>query len=206
MAHKDRQAAAQVLGVELRAPVYIDFTDDRNAAAERRNGDIAWRDGQGGDWTVVLQDDALPVEGFREQVSAALAHAPQTAVGLYFGGGRPEGGLTSWAAQRADGFDAAWIEWHKLAWGVGVAMPTAAVEDFLAWARNQAQRYDRRISEFWQMRRAPVRYTWPSLVDHDDELPTIAQRRPAGVARRAYRVGKRDSWDGPVMRIGARRS
>jgi hypothetical protein len=191
------------LAAALRAPIFTDYSTDPGSAHERRIGDIAWREGAAGDWTVVVQDDALLVDGFREQVPAALVHAPQTGVSFYFGAGRPEAGVTRYVAARAEKRGASWIEWDRLAWGVAVAMPTAAVEDFLAWGAGSTERYDRRIGEFWREQRRPIRYTWPSLVDHDDSIPTLAQRRPAGVQRVAYRVGTRDSWAGSVLRVGA---
>jgi hypothetical protein len=206
MGHHSRLDHLTELCDSLHAEPFVDTGDRTGPEAERRIGDTAWRYGAGGDWTVVLQDDALPIPELRRHATEALAHAPQTAVSLYFGAGRPQAGLTGWAARRADSRAVSWIEWDDLYWGVAVAMPTAAVEDFLAWGATSALRYDRRIGAFWRAQGKPIWYTWPSLVDHDDTVPTLAHRNPSTVRRVAYRVGVPAGLPGSVMAIGAVRS
>lgn len=202
MGHELRRERAWALGEHLQSPVFLDVGAP-SRERELLNGDVAWRLGAAGDWTVVVQDDALPVHDFRKHVRAALAVAPKTAVSFYFGQGRPLAGLTRYIANRANQIDADWIEWDQLAWGVAVAMPTESVEEFLAWGQGSTLRYDRRIGEFWREKRKPIVYTWPSLVDHDDELPTLAHRTAAPMSRTAYRTGEGRDWTGRVLRVGA---
>lgn len=177
---------------------------DRGHLGENQNGDQCWEtlSRLDSDWSVVLQDDAVPVPDFRAALARALLYAPQTAVGLYVGTGRPFAGIVRYAAERADELDASWLEDRALLWGVGVAMPTAKIQQFLRWAVGSELPYDQRIGHFWRASRVPVRYVWPSLVDHLDGETIVHLSKPT-MKRVAHRVGARELYDGPVVEIGA---
>lgn len=179
---------------------------DVGGEGENKVGDRVWR--QLGEldtqWSIVLQDDALPVDNFREHAAAVLSHVdPEGPVSFYVGGGRPYKGLVEHAVRRATQLDAKWLEDGTLHWGVAVAIPTEQIPGFLQWAATSQLPYDRRIGTYFRNRKTPTRYTWPSLVDHADG-DTIVHRRKPGVARVAHSVGTREDWsNGLVLQIGA---
>ena len=192
MAHIDRATDAQHLANLLDASVSL----DDGTLGENANGDRAWSMFNPADaWHIVLQDDAVPIDNFRTHAAAALAVAPPTAVSFYVGTGRPLQGLVGKAIAAADASRHAWLSFHGMLWGVGVAMPTADIPAFLEYAAGSRLPYDERIGEFWRLRGVHVRYTWPSLVDHADG-PTLLHH-PWGAPtapRRAHRVGVPVSW------------
>lgn len=196
MGHESRRTAAEALATTTEATLHM----DDGHLGENANGDRAWAaHDPAADWHVVLQDDALPVPGFVDQVHAALTVAPATAVSFYVGTSMPfqTVGPVRYAIDLADRTGAAWLESCSLHWGVGVAMPTQSVTDFLAWAQGCDLPYDERIGAYWRrVQHAPVRYTWPSLVDHADGPTTLEHPdgRPRDLPRRAYRTGGRDDW------------
>jgi hypothetical protein len=199
MAHLDRLEQARRLADQLGASLAV----DSGGLGENANGDVAWTlHDEHADWHVVLQDDAQPVDGFAEHAAAALEHAPRTAVSFYVGTGRPRQESVERAVHVADATDVAWLTHPTLLWGVAVAMPTEHVAPFLAWARSNRLPYDRRIGAYWQRARIPVRYTWPSLVDHADG-PSLLRHPwgPPKAPRRAWRLGTPARWDTEAVMI-----
>lgn len=184
MAHPDRETHALNLAAQLGA--YVVWDDE--AQGENATGDRAWtcRDVLC-DWVVVLQDDAIPVPNLRQHLSEGLAKAPRTCVGLYVGTSYPRPSRNvAQAIQRARDEGASWLEHDDLLWGVGVAVPTEHIEPMLAFVRDSNLPYDRRIGAYFRSVGLPVRYAFPSLVDHRDgpsllnpvdgprELPRVA--------------------------------
>lgn len=141
---------------------------------------------------LVIQDDAVPVEMFRTQVAALASLRPDDMIGLYVGTHRPHNEAVGDACRRADELDAMFLSHHNLCWGVATLIPVAYVDPMLAVAAKSKRPYDTRLGRAWADVRGeekPVLYTWPSLVDHRDEVSVIAGRgRPEG-ARVARRTG-----------------
>ena len=147
-------------------------------------------------WSVILEDDAVPVEGFRDQLNEALIMAPSPVVSLYLGRKRP----THWvrrvssAVDRAEQADAHWIIGTHLLHAVGYALRTEVLHELLDF--DSALPSDQHISFFCQNHGYTVSYTYPSLVDHAD-VPTLVEhpdRQPRPAGRVAYRTGTRDHW------------
>ncbi|ACH62205.1 hypothetical protein MYRNA_238 [Mycobacterium phage Myrna] len=198
------------------------FEDDGRLGAGR-NHLRAWRwlARQEEEWGVVLEDDAVPVDGLPDQIHSALYVAPTPVVSLYLGRGRPPG--IQHAVQRTlgmisvDGVDPCWLVHPGLAHCVGVAIRTDQIEsliEYMPWHLRSGMPPDEIISRWAQ--RGPkclVSYTWPSLVDHNDELPTtIVDRRsmildeiwgeqdrreedPPKLVRKAWRAERREEWN-----------
>lgn len=220
-----------VMGIDLRG-TYADVAKDAgadlhvldHAVREVRNGNFVYHGEHGEnptgdrawrylaaletDWSIVLQDDAIVVPEFRKHAAAALSHAPQTAVSFYVGTGRPRPLQVEHAIRVADAMGACWLECETLLWGVAVAMPTRLITEFLGWTGTDADgtdaKYDARIGKFFERQGIPVRYTWPSLVDHADGYSFVQIPRPVRVTRVAHRVGIAEAWDGPVVKIPQR--
>jgi len=219
MAHPRRRDMALALvdeltDVESHSSPLVVFDDGWNG--EIATGLQAWSLAEwvaadiGAEWCVVLQDDAVPIQDFPQHAAAALAHAPQTAVSFYVGAGRPRQKLVREAIDLASMRRAAWLEHRDLLWGVAVAMPTADVSGLLAWAKGvggggtpRPRSYDLLIGAYWRQLGVPVRYTWPSLVDHDDRTPSLLlhDRTPSSGPRVAHYVGVPERWDTPAVTI-----
>lgn len=147
------------------------------------------------DWTVILEDDAEPVDGFLDQLHQVLSVAPEPIVSLYLGTGRPHRHqrLIRSAIQRADEADAHWITSPDLIHAVAVCIRTSLIPDMLATLNSDP--IDDAISHW-----APnVAYTFPSLVDHQDGFPVLRHQYEKWgepiPARKAWRTGTRDVWN-----------
>ena len=199
MAHPLRSDTALALGALLACPVVFD-----DGCLEITNGNRAWAAyDPDASWHCVIQDDALPIAGFTTQLQAALAIVPQqTCVSLYTGTGRPMPRRIEAAVGKALRAGASWLSSESLHWGVGVAMPTSHIDDFLGWSPDDDPPYDERIGMFWRELGAPILYAQPSLVDHADGASLVLHRRPpAPVPRRAWTLGPSDAWNQDVIPI-----
>lgn len=192
--HTQRAEQAHQLAETVGA-VYTSIDDGILGCEGNHRKVWGWLSGQDTTWSVVLEDDAQPVEGFRLQLEQALAVAPTPIVSLYLGQGRPQ----HWqpridlARHNANAVNASWLIAPALLHAVGVAVRTELLPSVLldktypiddawtAWLRSQLLR---------------VGYTWPSLVQHEDG-PTLV-KHPDGVERNQRRVAwwchTRDEW------------
>lgn len=160
----------------------------------------------GADWLVVLEDDAVPVDGFREQLDMALAAAPADIVGLYLGTGWPRAWQRFIKKALADArqSDANWIVSSHLLHAVGTAIKVDLANDMLravAWMSEEQRRwpFDEQITHWARyMRGHRIAYTVPSLVDHRDGESLVYH--PDGDGRNgkrvAWEVGCRHMWNG----------
>jgi hypothetical protein len=195
MAHSARAGSALALAQQTGARI---TWDDGNG--EWDTGARAWDSiDRGADWGLVLQDDALPIPDMLAHLAEALASAPRTCTSLYVGTGRPSANAVTGAIERASRTRAAWLEHRTLLWGVGVVLPTEDIAPLLAWAARVTYSYDQRIGAWYLGQHRPVRYAWPSLVDHADgpSLVGHSSRRP--IARHAHRTGIAPTWDTPAV-------
>lgn len=129
----------------------------------------------GHEWAVILEDDGLPVKGFREQAGLALAAAPDPVVSFYLGRRRPPQFQVpiANALHRADEADACWIRWVEGLHGVASAMRTDLVDGFLA-RRDPQLPIDQAMGRWACGEGLQISYSTPSLVDHAD-APTLVQ-------------------------------
>lgn len=207
VAHSTRAATAKNLARSIGAQfISIDtgiLGCDANHAVVQRH--LA---GMGGDWSVAIEDDAVPVDGFREQLAAALAAAPTPVVGLYLGRQRPPQyqrrvGL---AIDRADLEGAHWIIGSRMLHAVGYAIRTELLPSLLAFdsdlpADEHIGAWARTLADA----KAPIGHCWPSLVDHSD-VPTVTAHpdgQPRTPGRVAWRVGTRTAWSSRSVALSA---
>ncbi|ASZ74785.1 glucosyltransferase [Mycobacterium phage Phabba] len=219
VAHVDRQNDMSPM---LRAITNRCFIDDGRLGAGRNHlRALRYLARQEDTWGVVFEDDALPVVGISEQIRSALQNAPTPVVSFYLGRGRPP--HAQHAIQRAmgmisvDGIDPSFLVHSGMLHCVGYAILTSEIHsliEYMPWHLRTDTPPDEIISRWAQ--RGPkclVSYTWPSLVDHNDELPTtIVDRRsmimeeiwgaqdereadPPKLERKAWNVGRREAWD-----------
>lgn len=201
VAHVDRLTRASTLADEVDAS-YVSFDDGTLGCTG--NHLKVWRhlaeSGLSvGNWAVVLEDDAVPVEGFRDQLDALLAAAPGPVVSLYLGTGYP----IHWQSRVKRAVEAAdsWIvsDGHLLH-AVAVAIKAEMVSDMLKHVENDARPrrpIDEKITDWARTNHHFVVYSQPSICDHADEDSTIGihpDGRPRNRPRKAWTVGTRQHW------------
>ncbi len=157
-------------------------------------------DNNSSEWSIALEDDAVPIADFNAQAAAALSAAPAPIVSFYLGPYPPHFDPDKEHAivQAADA-DAHWIVAPFLFHAVAVAIRTDQLGHILDHLDQQPAPIDQAISSF----PATVAYTWPSLVNHHDgpsatNHPDGLQR---GVSRTAYRTGTRGIWTGQFVAL-----
>lgn len=181
----------------------------------------------GSQYSVILEDDAQPVEGFTDQLAAALESAPRVVVEIeeyrtfgsddpiktveytapapivsfYLGTGYPrywQKGIGK-AITAADQADAPWITSEHLLHAVAYAIRTDLVPDLLA--NRQQLPIDDMITAWARTNAHPVAYTHPSICEHADGPTVITARSERQHPRRAHRTGTRTTWHGPTTTL-----
>jgi hypothetical protein len=154
----------------------------------------------GADWICVLEDDAVPCQGFRQQLHDALTFAPAPIVGLYLGTGNP-----SYDAQRqirqAVLKPAAWIMADCLVSAVGFAVKGEMVHALIEDLPLLEGEFPLRITRWAQTFDQQICYTNPSLVNHADVEP-IGPHSVDRLERKAWRFGTREDWHTPSVDLG----
>ena len=147
-------------------------------------------------WSVILEDDAQPVPGFRQQLVEALPLSPSPIVSMYLGKCRPPWAQrhVQSAIEAADLENADWIIGTHLLHGVGYAIRTELLPSLMHYPTPLP--VDQHITRWAQAFGHTIAYTWPSLVDHKDQ-PTIVNHpdghpRPPG--RVAWKTSPHESW------------
>ncbi len=205
MAHPKRKKQAEALSKMLKQYPFVDVSisfDQPGANSHQEewdNGKRALQAGVGlGEWHVVVQDDAILCPDFHSNLEGAIRAAPsKSLISLYTGTSRPIGKRVKTAVDNA--YHASWLQFWMLLWGVGIAIPSDHIEPVLEFVNDpqyKDSQYDTRIGYFYNRNRLPVYYTMPSLVDHDDDLPSLLGghgREINGDRRVAHRLA-----DGPV--------
>lgn len=125
---------------------------------------------------LVIQDDAVPCAGFLDRLAAVIAAKPTAPLALFFGiHSYPldmvayETALRSCAPFYALPTGAPWVPC------VALVLPRTMALSVAAWgaARPHPMADDRIIGEWAHDQGVQVYATCPSLVDHDDEAPSL---------------------------------
>lgn len=196
------------------------------ALSDKVGGFVSWDDGTLGcngnhlevyrklagvntQYAVVLEDDALPVEDFNNQLVQALSVAPAPIVSLYLGTSRPP----DYQARIRRALDAAtrqqacWIVGKRLLHAVGVVIPVESIPSLLTFLDQLPHPVpiDEAITNWARlsMRVSSICYTVPSLVDHrdDETLFVHPDGRPRSQPRKAWQLGARARWDPTFVKL-----
>jgi hypothetical protein len=191
VAHVSREAQANELARQTQALLVSVDTGVMGCATNHR---FVWQNlaNEPSSWTIVLEDDAIPVSGFPEHVKRALTASPAPVVSLYLGKSRPPQfqHQISDALAKAEANDAHWVAAHELFHAVGVAIRTHLVDDMLENVKAYLP-WDQAVGKWARKRQHPIAYTVPSLVNHQDG-PTLVQhldRRERLPGRTAWHFG-----------------
>lgn len=186
VAHHSRRAMANDLASKLEADSI--FMDEHSAGANANHlRALGWAAEQS-DRVIIIEEDALPVDGFRDKAQDWLARFPDDLLSFYLGTGRPPQYQVQIAERliAADRTRADYITLPQLIHGVCYSVPPQHLPKVLArW--DSSKPADFALGDAWG---APVVYPCWSLVDHADGEPV--ERHPDGERRnerrRAWRV------------------
>jgi hypothetical protein len=149
------------------------------------------------EWSVTLEDDALPVENFLDQVGAALAVAPTPIVSLYLGRGSVGDTYTAAHLRRAEHIGANWLVGAGPHHAVALALRSELVESMIDGVQRSRLAIDHAMSAWARRSGHQTAYCVPSLVDHRDTPSLVSRYRRA--PRVAWRVGTRKEWNDSAM-------
>jgi len=201
VAHTARLAQAEQLADRVDAE-YISVDDGTLGCNGNHKKVWAWLDVNASDWAIVLEDDSIPTEGFREQATQALAVTQSPVVSFYLGKHHiPTLDIErdkQQAIARADAADAHWIDSRQLLHAVAVAIHTDHINSMLTYIAQLPDFFpiDEAITHWLCNTDRSMAYTWPSLVDHTDQ-PTLFSHHdklPRTPGRVAYRTGTHTTW------------
>lgn len=207
VAHTARLAQAEQLADTINAD-YISVDDGTLGAT--RNHRKVWTElaTHNTQWTVVIEDDAQPVNDFRHQLNMVLAASPSPVVGLYLG--HPE----HWQSHRtlrrdldaaltkAHNTDASFLLTHRVLHGVGTAIHTRLISDMLDHTAASHRPFDASTARWASARRMKIAFPLPSLLDHADG-PTLIKHPDSNPRKRrkAWRAGTRDTWTSESVKL-----
>lgn len=201
VAHQQRRALATQLAERVNADI---VSIDDGTLGCGRNHQHVMRElaDHNTDWSLILEDDAMPVINMTGQLRKALTAAPTNIVSLYLGRSRPPQHQQAIhnAIAKAHADDACWITSTHCLHAVALAIRTPLLTPL---ANHLATRnwlpIDEAITSFCHTTKQHIAYTVPSLIQHPDVLPTLVKHRdraprPTGT-RTAWQVGTRTTWD-----------
>ena len=184
VAHHSRRAMANDLASELEADSI--FMDEHSAGANANHlRALSWAAEQS-DRVIIIEEDALPVDGFRDKAQDWLTRFPDNLCSFYLGTGRPPQYQMQIAERLivADKTRADYITLSRLIHGVCYSVPPEHVQRVLSrWDNSKPADYA--VGDAWG---GSVIYPCYSLVDHADGEPV--ERHPDS----APRTERRRAW------------
>lgn len=218
VAHPNREQMAVDLGNKVNADA-ISWDNWGMGASHNHQQSWQYLKSADTDWVCVLEDDAMPMPGFRNQLDQVLRHCPSDICSLYLGRGRPD----QWQLPISTAIcqDVSFLQARTLIHGVGYAIRTPLLAP-LSRAVEHLPRHVELAEGIgrWARRHGhTIMYCRPSIIDHQDGPPVIADAdredgqsravapNPSGsVVRKAWLVGTRPTaywppWDSSVAQI-----
>ncbi|MGT2074308.1 hypothetical protein SPM50_22730 [Enterobacter hormaechei subsp. hoffmannii] len=184
VAHHSRRTMAEELASKLEADIV--FMDEHSAGANSNHlRALRWAAEQS-DRVIIIEEDALPVDGFRYKAQDWLARFPGDMLSFYLGTGRPPQYQMQIAERLivADKTRADYITLSRLIHGVCYSVPPEHVHRVLSrWDNSKPADYA--VGDAWG---GSVIYPCYSLVDHADGEPV--ERHPDS----APRTERRRAW------------
>lgn len=163
--HHSRQERAEQLANSLGATLFLDEADHGPTWNHLRA--LEWA---AGERILVLEDDALPVEGFHAKAQAWIDCHPDDLISFYLGTGHP----IQWM-RRVDeqwGNDADHVTLPTLIHGVCYTIPRVSILEHI----DKRRPADYGIGDAWKrLTGRHVVYPKRSIVDHDEQQPSITQ-------------------------------
>lgn len=176
------EMAAELLGCVPGARIVTDpAPQDRWRSAWRTYRACLESAAAGASHVLVIQDDVLVCDGFEESVAAAVAARPDRVIAFFVGGNPYEHRRR---IREAHGKRWSWAELDNQRWcpAVGTCWPVDRIAPLLAW--HDAQKFpaaftadDEILGRFLRHSGELPLATVPSLLEHPDTVPSIANNR-----------------------------
>ena len=186
----------KAMGANLADLVDADFLSvDDGSLGCTQNHAQAWKQhsAKPADWNLNLEDDAVPVEQFRDQLDKALEAAPTPIVSLYLGGGYIGDNLTKALLDDARASGAHWaVTQGTILHAVALAVRQEILAPMIEYLGTRTRAVDSTLSTWALSNSYQIGYSIPSLVDHADEKSLVTKYRRT--PRRAIMTGLRDEW------------
>lgn len=204
VAHPDRKDMALDL-VEKVGAEAISWDEYGRGSGWNHLRMLTWMKDSDKEWSVILEDDSVPVPQFRQQLEMALNWAPSPFVGLYVGRGRPPHWQTGISAVMAK--NVCWLTCDTLMNAVGYAVKTKLIPAIIhslekTWMVKPNLPVDEALSYWGQSYHIPFCYTRPSLIDHRDVTPVEKHSYGTPTEKRvAWLFGERDVWNGSTTSL-----
>lgn len=209
VAHYSRHERAERLSELIDAEL---IAVDNGGVGAGKNHEVCyeWLSESKDPWVVVMEDDAIPVKDFRNQLNACLKAAPRTGLmSLYLGRARPPHWQISIA--RVIAGDENYFLASELLHHVAVAIRPNLIPGMLKYIRNETPYGDGKLPidealGFWARSLSmPVVYSNPSIVNHDSRTKSLIKKhvsqhktddgtRSENDGRKAWRFGPREEW------------
>jgi hypothetical protein len=136
----------------------------------------------------LLQDDAIVCESFRDRASQAVGERPDDLISLFVGGlpGRTRIDFLR-ALKRRERWSRVYMQ--GIVHVVAMVWPVALAREFLDWfppdkpipGARKPYRSDDMVVGYWaKITKRQVWATVPCLVEHPDDVPSVAQSRRGG--------------------------
>lgn len=158
---------------------------------------------------LVLQDDVIPCRDLLAGIDEILRFVPEdNLVSLYLGAPRPPNAENRYMqlAREADEKRASWVILDHVTWGPALVVPTKHIDAIVKFGDGvgpHTTSYDGRIGQWCAKNKISAWHTWPSLVAHRQDTPSLIGKkmgrdciRFAGLKTSAVRDL---SWDGPII-------
>ncbi|MGI1284355.1 hypothetical protein [Enterobacter kobei] len=186
VAHHSRHTMAEELASKLEADIV--FMDEHSAGANSNHlRALRWAAEQS-DRVIIIEEDALPVDGFRYKAQDWLTRFPDDMLSFYLGTGRPPQYQMQIAERLivADKAQADYITLPRLIHGVCYSVPPQHINRVLSrWDSSKPADYA--VGDAWG---GAVVYPCYSLVDHADfeSVECHPDSAPRTERRRAWRL------------------
>lgn len=207
--HERASRLADLVGAEV-------ITLDQGGLGAGSNHEVCyeWLAETNAPWSVILEDDALPCKGFRDQLQQVLLSSPTNILSLYLGRTRPPHWQPSIA--KVIGGDNHYLIGTELLHHVAVAIRTPMIPAMLHHIRTDnpyrlgQMPIDEAVGCYARASGNRIGYCHPSIVNHDANLPTVITRhlsqhkaetgkRTGGLPRQAWAFGVRNGWDPKIV-------
>ena len=195
VAHVDRVEMAHKLADWVR-PKLVNV-DDGTLGCAGNHAHVLSKLAEEPGWSVVLEDDAVPLNDFEHDLRQVLELAPEPIVSLYLGTGYPaEVQKRIFKAMEAN---TSWITSNRFIHAVGYAIAPEIKVPLARWMtksrRGPGMAPDTAINIWANKHGYRVAYTNPQLVDHRDTRSVILTRVGRNRPRHAHNPTPRALWD-----------